>query len=199
MCSAAQVSCSPPPQPESFRGSRLITSPERTTNATASILHLLAIALDRYWAVTRVDYIRCQRNERRIFSMILLVWLAASIISLAPVFGWKDSQFELRITNDQECLISQDIGYQIFATCTTFYFPLTLTLIFYWKIYQVSSAQRDLRSLPTGYTYVLFLRVVGRFPTSSGKKPSVGSLYRVVSLLQITSCSDKLRCDWQTS
>lgn len=104
----------------------------------ASILHLLAIALDRYWAVTRVDYIRCQRNERRILAMISLVWLAASVISLAPVFGWKDAQFEWRITHQQECLLSQDIGYQIFATCTTFYFPLTLTLIFYWKIYQVS-------------------------------------------------------------
>ena len=104
----------------------------------ASILHLLAIALDRYWAVTRVDYIRCQRNERRILFMIFFVWMAACVISLAPVFGWKDDQYEWRITNDKECLISQDIGYQIFATCLTFYFPLTLTLIFYWKIYQVS-------------------------------------------------------------
>lgn len=71
--------------------------------------------------------------------MIFFVWMAACIISMAPVFGWKDDQFEWRITNDKECLISQDIGYQIFATCTTFYFPLILTLIFYWKIYQVSS------------------------------------------------------------
>lgn len=104
----------------------------------ASILHLLAIALDRYWAVTRVDYIRCQRNERRILYMIFFVWITASVISLAPIFGWKDAQFEERITIEQECLLSQDIGYQIFATCTTFYFPSTLTLIFYWKIYQVS-------------------------------------------------------------
>lgn len=106
----------------------------------ASILHLLAIALDRYWAVTRVDYIRCQRNKRRILFMILFVWMTSGVISLAPVLGWKDAQFEWRITNDNECLISQDIGYQVFATCTTFYFPVTLTLIFYWKIYQVSKS-----------------------------------------------------------
>lgn len=107
-------------------------------------MHLLAIALDRYWAVTRVDYIRCQRNERRILFMIFFVWMAACVISLAPVFGWKDAQFEYRITVEKECLISQDIGYQIFATCTTFYFPLTLTLIFYWKIYQVSGSSFSL-------------------------------------------------------
>lgn len=76
--------------------------------------------------------------------MILFVWMAAGIISLAPVLGWKDEEFESRITNDNECLISQDVGYQVFATCTTFYFPLTLTLIFYWKIYQVSKGQHCL-------------------------------------------------------
>lgn len=70
--------------------------------------------------------------------MIAFVWIAALIISLAPVLGWKDDGFVTRITVQQECLISQDVFYQIFATCTTFYFPLTLTLIFYWKIYQVS-------------------------------------------------------------
>lgn len=99
----------------------------------------MAIALDRYWAVTRVDYIRCQRNEKRILLMITFVWTLACTISLAPVFGWKDENFEWRITNDHECLISQDISFQIFATCTTFYFPMVLTLTVYWKIYQVSS------------------------------------------------------------
>lgn len=109
---------------------------------------MLAIALDRYWAVTRVDYIRCQRDKRRILTMILLVWMAASVISLAPVLGWKDAGYVTRITQEKQCLISQDIGYQIFATCTTFYFPLTLTLIFYWKIYQVSQVSLSFFSLP---------------------------------------------------
>ncbi|KFM69407.1 5-hydroxytryptamine receptor 2A, partial [Stegodyphus mimosarum] len=40
---------------------------------TASILHLVAIALDRFWAVTSVDYVR-QRSGRRIGFMIFLVW-----------------------------------------------------------------------------------------------------------------------------
>lgn len=70
--------------------------------------------------------------------MIAFVWMAAIVVSVLPAFGLKDAEYEIRITQGHECLISQDIGYQIFATCTTFYFPLTLTLIFYWKIYQVS-------------------------------------------------------------
>lgn len=33
-----------------------------------------------------------------------------------PVFGWKDENYNERIDN-HKCMISQDIGYQIFATC----------------------------------------------------------------------------------
>lgn len=36
---------------------------------TSSILHLVAIAVDRYWAVTRVDYIR-NRSHRRTIAMV---------------------------------------------------------------------------------------------------------------------------------
>lgn len=75
--------------------------------------------------------------------MILCIWLLAVVVSLAPAFGLKDEQFELRITQSGECLLSQDVYYQVLATCTTFYVPLIATLIFYWKIYQVSNDDDD--------------------------------------------------------
>ncbi|GIY24205.1 5-hydroxytryptamine receptor [Caerostris extrusa] len=37
-----------------------------------------------------------------------------------------------------KCLVSQDAGYQIFATCSTFYVPLVVILILYWRIFQVA-------------------------------------------------------------
>ncbi|XP_035227766.1 5-hydroxytryptamine receptor-like [Stegodyphus dumicola] len=104
---------------------------------TASILHLVAIALDRFWAVTSVDYVR-QRSGRKIGFMIFLVWAIGFLVSLAPVFGWKDENFLYRIEELKECLVSQDTGYQIFATCSTFYVPLVVILILYWRIYQVA-------------------------------------------------------------
>ena len=103
---------------------------------TYSILHLLAIAMDRYWAVTNVDYIH-QRNAKRIGIMILTIWFVAAIIALAPNFGWKDEDFTNRIEVEKRCLVSQNIGYQIFATVATFYAPLIFILVLYWKIYQV--------------------------------------------------------------
>ncbi|XP_052124304.1 5-hydroxytryptamine receptor-like isoform X1 [Frankliniella occidentalis] len=104
---------------------------------TASILHLVAIAMDRYWAVTNVDYIHT-RNKQRIVTMIVLVWGVALIVSLAPQFGWKDPEYLHRINVQQRCLPSQDVGYQIFATCSTFYVPLLVILGLYWNIFQTA-------------------------------------------------------------
>ncbi|KAJ6224956.1 hypothetical protein RDWZM_003501 [Blomia tropicalis] len=112
---------------------------------TASILHLLAIALDRYWAVTYVDYIH-KRTPQRIGVMIFTVWTVAAIVSIAPLFGWKDPDFITRVEQEKRCLISQDIGYQVFATISTFYGPLIFILVLYWKIYQV--ARKRIRHKP---------------------------------------------------
>ncbi|XP_074601976.1 5-hydroxytryptamine receptor-like [Brevipalpus obovatus] len=116
---------------------------------TASILHLLAIALDRYFAVTNVDYIH-SRDGKLIFEMIIAVWLAAIVISFAPIMGWKDPNFLNRIESEKTCLVSQDIAYQIFATCSSFYAPLVVILFLYWRIYKV--AKRRIRRKPGSNT-----------------------------------------------
>ncbi|CAH0555384.1 unnamed protein product [Brassicogethes aeneus] len=105
---------------------------------TASILHLVAIAVDRYWAVTNVDYIHT-RNSNRISIMIVLVWLIALVVSLAPqIPQFKDPDYLHRIEIKQQCLVSQDVKYQIFATSSTFYVPLLVIFVLYWKIFQTA-------------------------------------------------------------
>ncbi|GIY22826.1 5-hydroxytryptamine receptor [Caerostris extrusa] len=112
---------------------------------TASILHLVAIAVDRYWAVTDIDYVR-QRQSWHVGLTILIVWLVALSISVAPLIGWKDDLHEVRVLTEKRCLISQDPGYQLFATCATFYVPLIVILLLYWKIFRV--AQQRIRRRP---------------------------------------------------
>jgi len=101
---------------------------------TASILHLLAIAIDRYWAVTQPHYIH-SRNSTTIFILIGLVWLMSVVVSLAPLFGWKDDTWLDRVNNQQFCIVSQEISYQIFATSVTFFVPLFFILLLYWRIF----------------------------------------------------------------
>jgi len=100
---------------------------------TASILHLLAIALDRYWAVTHPHYIH-SRSSTTIWVLISLVWIMSIVVSLAPLFGWKDDNWSERVENGH-CIVSQDISYQIFATSATFFVPLILILLLYWRIF----------------------------------------------------------------
>ncbi|XP_011164446.1 5-hydroxytryptamine receptor 2A [Solenopsis invicta] len=111
---------------------------------TASILHLVAIAVDRYWAVTDINYIQA-RNPRRIGILIVTVWVVSLGISLAPQLGWKDPDYLNRIA-EGTCLVSQDPAYQIFATCATFYVPLLVILFLYWRIFQ--AARKRIRKRP---------------------------------------------------
>lgn len=123
----------------------------------------------RYWAVTNIDYIHT-RNGGRILGMIVVVWSVAVVVSLAPQFGWKDPDYLDRINNQQRCLISQDIGYQIFATFSTFYVPLLVILVLYWKIYQTARKRIRRRRAQRNAVLESCKRVV----TTPEKPPSRG-------------------------
>nr|WNH96631.1 5-HT1D [Sinonovacula constricta] len=99
---------------------------------TASILHLVAISLDRFWGVSNIDYIR-RRCAKQILLMIAAVWFVAFTISIPPLFGWKDA--ENSAEKDGICQISQDLGYTVFSTVGAFYFPLFLMVFLNFKIY----------------------------------------------------------------
>ncbi|MCP9258169.1 SERotonin/octopamine receptor family [Dirofilaria immitis] len=107
---------------------------------TSSILHLVAIALDRYWSVTNVSYMQ-NRNPNRIFSMLGIIWFLSLLISLAPIFGWKDSGFYQRVIEQRVCLISQQISYQVFSTATAFYIPLCAIICIYYKIMRAAKSR----------------------------------------------------------
>ena len=109
---------------------------------TSSIMHLVFIALDRYWAVTQVDYIH-NRSARSILLMIVLSWLSGGLIALPPLFGWKTETTEEQAARDGVCLISQDWGYTIYSTIGAFYLPLSAMVLIYIKIY--NAARKSIR------------------------------------------------------
>ena len=70
--------------------------------------------------------------------MIGLIWGISITVSLAPLFGWKDPDFEKRVNTEKQCIVSQDLSYQIFATMSTFYVPLVIILLLYWRIFMTA-------------------------------------------------------------
>lgn len=85
--------------------------------------------------------------------MILLVWALSFLVSIAPLLGWKDPKWDYRLGN-LECIVSQDLGYQIFATVSSFYFPLLVILVLYWRIYQ--TARKRIRRRQQVNIYIVF-------------------------------------------
>ena len=72
------------------------------------IIHQLRFYHFRYLTVTQVNYIY-QRNLRSFGTKILLIWLASVIVSLAPLFGWKDADFLRIIKEEKRCRVSYKI------------------------------------------------------------------------------------------
>ncbi|XP_053155675.1 alpha-2Da adrenergic receptor-like [Hemicordylus capensis] len=97
---------------------------------TASIMHLCAISLDRYWAVTRAARYNLKRSPRRIKCMIGAVWAIAAFVSLPPLF--KSTH------QDWKCELHDDTWY-VLASCTaSFYAPCLIMVAVYCRIYHVA-------------------------------------------------------------
>ncbi|KAM9100309.1 5-hydroxytryptamine receptor 1A [Sarcophilus harrisii] len=102
---------------------------------TSSILHLCAIALDRYWAITDpIDYVN-KRTPRRAAILISLTWLIGFLISIPPMLGWRTPEDR---SNPNACTISKDHGYTIYSTFGAFYIPLLLMLVLYGRIFKAA-------------------------------------------------------------
>ncbi|XP_062862746.1 5-hydroxytryptamine receptor 1F [Trichomycterus rosablanca] len=106
------------------------------TCCTCSILHLAAIAVDRYRAITdAVEYSR-KRTSWRAAVMIVIVWILSVLISLPPVL-WR--YHNGKPDNETECLIKHDhIAFTIYSTFGAFYIPLLVILILYYRIYRAA-------------------------------------------------------------
>ncbi|XP_072911004.1 5-hydroxytryptamine (serotonin) receptor 5A, genome duplicate b isoform X2 [Hemitrygon akajei] len=101
---------------------------------TASIWNVTAIALDRYWSITRHLEYTLKTRKKISNIMIVLTWVLSSVISLSPLFGWGKTYSE----QDEQCQVSQEPSYTIFSTFGAFYLPLSVVLFVYWKIYKAA-------------------------------------------------------------
>ncbi|KAF7272832.1 hypothetical protein GWI33_014396, partial [Rhynchophorus ferrugineus] len=110
-------------------------------SCTSSILNLCMISVDRYYAITKPLEYGVKRTPRRMIIWIVLVWCLAAMISLPPllIIGNEHTQLEEggELVNDV-CLVSQDIGYQVYATMFSFYIPLTVMMLVYYKIFRAA-------------------------------------------------------------
>ncbi|KAI9538264.1 hypothetical protein NQZ68_016273 [Dissostichus eleginoides] len=106
------------------------------TCCTCSILHLAAIAIDRYRAITdAVEYSR-KRTGARAGAMVALVWFLSILISLPPLI-WRHYSGDAEQV-DQCIMMHHHMAFTLYSTLGAFYIPLMLILILYYKIYRAA-------------------------------------------------------------
>jgi len=100
---------------------------------TASILHLCAIALDRYRAIHDPISYAQKRTIRRVLFCVLVVWFVSGLISIPPLLGWNDSSLFNETT--RQCQLTNDPGFVLYSASGSFYIPLVVMIVVYIKIY----------------------------------------------------------------
>ena len=119
------------------------------TCCTASILHLLLVAIDRYVAIFKPLSYRNMVRKIHVFVIVSFVWLLSACISFIPIFSGLNLIHHENITieNDQnndtdgKCNIEANLPYAIVSSSLSFWIPLILMIIVYVKIFVVARKQ----------------------------------------------------------
>ncbi|XP_010795024.1 alpha-1D adrenergic receptor-like [Notothenia coriiceps] len=111
---------------------------------TASILSLCVISIDRYIGVKHCLKYPTIMTERKAVAILVLVWVSSTVISVGPLLGWKEPP----PVDERICKITEEPGYALFSSLFSFYLPLMVILIMYFRVYVV--ARRTTKSLEAG-------------------------------------------------
>lgn len=111
---------------------------------TASILSLCIISVDRYIGVKHCLKYPSIMTERKAVAILALVWVSSTVISVGPLLGWKEPP----PVDESICRITEEPGYALFSSLFSFYLPLMVILIMYFRVYVV--ARRTTKSLEAG-------------------------------------------------
>lgn len=102
------------------------------TCCTASILNLCMISVDRYLAITKPLTYGVRRRSRRTYISIGVTWLMSALVSVPPLLILGN---EHGSDDNPICEVSQNFGYQLYATLSSFYIPMFVMVFMYCKIY----------------------------------------------------------------
>lgn len=111
----------------------LFTTSSLVVLCTISIFCLVAVSIDRYWAILHpLAYSRNVRTKTAI-GIISLCWFFGSLLGFLPVFGWHSE------TDSDMCFFTaiMDYNYLVFLYFTTIITPSIILAVFYGLIYRV--------------------------------------------------------------
>ncbi|KAI4486491.1 hypothetical protein M0804_005861 [Polistes exclamans] len=135
---------------------------------TISIFCLVAVSVDRYWAILHpMGYSRTVRTKTAI-GIICVCWITGTLVGFLPLLGWNAGK-----KSDEKCIFTQvmDYDYLVFLYFATIIFPALLIVAFYALIYRVVIKQDKSPFLDSG---VKMQRRTSKDPTKFRSRLLVG-------------------------
>ncbi|KAM9841616.1 alpha-2B adrenergic receptor [Aulostomus maculatus] len=100
---------------------------------TSSIVHLCAIALDRYLSISQPVSYGTKRTPLRIKAAIIVVWLISAVISFPPLLSLDKSE-----GGEEVCELNNERWYILYSTIGSFFAPCVIMILVYVRIYQIA-------------------------------------------------------------
>ncbi|XP_069753905.1 histamine H2 receptor-like [Narcine bancroftii] len=121
---------------------------------TASILNLFVISLERYLAVTAPLRYTLVITPKRVIISLGLIWCISIMFSFLPInLGWNTKDLLVRSSNrTNQCHLELNTVYAIVDAFFTFYIPLAIMSLTYYKIFKIAREHAKRISTATGCT-----------------------------------------------
>ena len=105
---------------------------------TSSIFSLVAVTVDRYWAIIHPLSYPAMMTSRRALVVIALSWVLASIVGLLPSMGWNKGE-----PTGPRCFFMEviDLRYLVFIYFATILTPSAFMAVVYVRIYWAIKSQ----------------------------------------------------------
>lgn len=106
---------------------------------TVSILHLLAVSVDRYWAILYPLAYQRLASEGIVLGTLLGCWVCGFVIGFIPLLGWHDEEAASRGV----CVFLpiMKYGFLVFLYFATIVYPALMIAFFYARIFIVVRKQ----------------------------------------------------------
>jgi hypothetical protein len=101
------------------------------TLCSSSILHILAIAVDRFRSINEGLRYATSRTKKSAAITCLALWFLALWIASPPVLGWNDWEGSC----PGQCFLTKELGYIVHSATGAFFIPAIVMVGLYVRIY----------------------------------------------------------------
>ncbi|CAL7938695.1 unnamed protein product [Xylocopa violacea] len=146
--------------------------------STSSILHLMCISVDRYWAIVKPLKYPIIMTRRLAAYMLLACWIMPAFISFMPIFmGWYTTAENSmhRQKHPELCEFKVNRVYAIFSSSISFWIPCTIMTLTYFAVFKEANRQEKQMHSRMGNVMLLSHRPSKDLNNLNGELNSAGS------------------------